>query len=37
MGLLARLHEMQAGTLVPVAGTTDVEPESRFRVSPTRP
>ncbi len=32
MGLLAGLHGMQAGTLVQVAGTTEVEPEARFRV-----
>jgi 3-oxoacyl-[acyl-carrier-protein] synthase II len=32
MGLLAGLHGMQAGTLVQIAGTTDVEPEARFRV-----
>ena len=32
MGLLAGLHGMQTGTLVHVAGTTEVEPEARFRV-----
>jgi 3-oxoacyl-[acyl-carrier-protein] synthase II len=32
MGLLAGLHGMQAGTLVQVAGTTEVEPVARFRV-----
>ena len=32
MGLLAGLHGMQAGTLVQVAGTAEVEPEARFRV-----
>jgi 3-oxoacyl-[acyl-carrier-protein] synthase II len=32
MGLLAGLHGMQAGTLAPTAGTTEVEPEARFRV-----
>jgi 3-oxoacyl-(acyl-carrier-protein) synthase len=40
MRLLAGLHGMQAGTLVQVAGTTDVEPEARFHVitrAPPRP
>ena len=32
LGLLAGLHGMRAGTLVHVAGTTEVEPEARFRV-----
>jgi 3-oxoacyl-[acyl-carrier-protein] synthase II len=32
MGLLAGLYGMQAGTLAPTAGTTEVEPEARFRV-----
>jgi 3-oxoacyl-[acyl-carrier-protein] synthase II len=32
MGLLAGLHGTQAAALVQVAGTSEVEPEARFRV-----
>ncbi|MCP5032167.1 MAG: beta-ketoacyl-[acyl-carrier-protein] synthase family protein, partial [Actinomycetia bacterium] len=32
MGILAALHSMSEGALVPTAGTTDVEPEADFEV-----
>jgi 3-oxoacyl-[acyl-carrier-protein] synthase II len=36
MGLLAGLHGMQAGALVEVAGTAEVEPEARFTHAPAQ-
>jgi len=32
MGLLAAIHSMKTGALVPTAGTTEVEPEAAFEV-----
>jgi 3-oxoacyl-[acyl-carrier-protein] synthase II len=32
MGLMAGIHSMKTGALVPTAGTTEVEPEAAFEV-----